>query len=306
MAKRRKRGRDINGILLLDKPTDITSNKALQDAKYLYFAAKAGHTGSLDPIATGVLPICFGEATKFSQFLLNADKKYRVIAKLGEKTTTADREGEVLEARPVSVTKEQFVTVMQQYKGTIKQVPSMYSALKHNGVPLHKLARQGIEVEREAREVSIYSIELLSFDNDLVEMDVHCSKGTYIRNLVEDIGEDLQCGAHVQELRRTAVGQFNLDETVSMDRLRDMKSEDLKLEMDDLLLPIEEALSDWPKIELSDNDAYYLKQGQAVQIPGAPSDGMVCLIESDDRFLGIGKIDDDGRVAPNRLLKQEQ
>ena len=305
MARRRKRGRDISGILLLDKPTDMTSNTALQDAKYLYFAAKAGHTGALDPIATGVLPVCFGEATKFSQFLLNADKKYRVIAKLGEKTTTADREGEIIESRPVSVTEQKYVTVMQQFKGTISQVPSMYSALKHKGTPLHKLARQGIEVEREAREVTIYSLELLSFSGDQVEMAVHCSKGTYIRNLVEDIGETLGCGAHVLELERTAVGKFELSETVSMEQLRQMKADDLKPEMDQLLLPIEEALKEWPLIELSDNEAYYLKQGQAVQITDAPIEGMVCLIEPNQRFLGIGKIDDDGRVAPSRLLKQE-
>ncbi len=305
MARRRKRGRDISGILLLDKPTDMTSNAALQDAKYLYFAAKAGHTGALDPIATGVLPICFGEATKFSQFLLNADKKYRVVAKLGEKTTTADREGEVIESQPVEVSEKQFLTVMNQFKGTIKQVPSMYSALKHNGTPLHKLARQGIEVEREAREVSIYSIELLRFQGEQVEMNVHCSKGTYIRNLVEDIGDVLGCCAHVQELERTAVGEFELSQTVSMTQLREMKADDLKLEMDQLLLPIEEALQGWPKLQLTDNEAYYLKQGQALQIAEAPADGLVCLFEQEHRFIGVAKIDDDGKVAPSRLLKQE-
>ncbi len=305
MARRKKRGRDISGILLLDKPTGITSNKALQDVKYLYFAAKAGHTGSLDPIATGVLPICFGEATKFSQFLLNADKKYQVVAKLGEKTTTADREGEVIETHSVNVSESEFVTVMQQFTGTISQVPSMYSALKHQGVPLHKLARQGIEVEREAREVTIYSLNLLSFQDNMIEMDVHCSKGTYIRNLVEDIGDALGCGAHVLELKRTAVGQFDLSETISMQQLRQMKSDDLKLEMDQLLLPIENALQGWAQIILSDNEAYYLKQGQPVQIAGAPLEGMVCLLDSDKKFQGVGKIDEDGRVAPSRLLKQD-
>ncbi len=305
MARRRKRGRDISGILLLDKPTDMTSNSALQDAKYLYFAAKAGHTGALDPIATGVLPVCFGEATKFSQFLLNADKKYQVVAKLGEKTTTSDREGEVVESHPVNVTEKQFVEVMEQFRGEIKQVPSMYSALKHNGTPLHKLARQGIEVEREAREVTIYSLELVSFDDDEVTMDVHCSKGTYVRNLVEDIGDTLGCCAHVLELERTAVGQFDLSETVSMERLREMKSEDLKLEMDQLLLPIEQALQGWPQIELTDNEAYYIKQGQALQISDAPEEGMVCLFEPNQDFLGVAKIDDDGKVAPHRLLKQD-
>jgi tRNA pseudouridine55 synthase len=176
MARRRKRGRDITGILLLDKPTDVTSNKALQQAKFLYFAQKAGHTGALDPIATGVLPICFGEATKFSHFLLNADKKYRVIAKMGQKTTTSDREGEVVEEKPVNVTQDELVKVVQQFKGTISQVPSMYSALKKDGVPLYKLARQGIEVEREAREVTIHSIDILRFEGDVFELDVHCSK----------------------------------------------------------------------------------------------------------------------------------
>lgn len=221
MGRRRKRGRDITGILLLDKPTDITSNKALQQAKFLYFAAKAGHTGALDPIATGVLPICFGEATKFSQYLLNADKKYRVTAKLGEKTTTADREGEVIESKPVDVTEEQLVKVLQQFKGTISQVPSMYSALKKDGVPLYKLARKGIEVERDAREVDIYSLELVTFSDDEFVLDVHCSKGTYVRNLVEDIGDELGCGAHVLELRRTAVGDFNLGQTVTLAHLEE-------------------------------------------------------------------------------------
>lgn len=268
MGRRRKRGRDITGILLLDKPTDITSNKALQQAKFLYFAAKAGHTGALDPIATGVLPICFGEATKFSQYLLNADKKYRVTAKLGEKTTTADREGEVIESKPVDVTEEQLVKVLQQFKGTISQVPSMYSALKKDGVPLYKLARKGIEVERDAREVDIYSLELVTFSDDQFVLDVHCSKGTYVRNLVEDIGDELGCGAHVLELRRTAVGDFTLEQTVSMAHLEELKQEDAKLEMDELLVPVEQALSHMPLVQLTDDEAYYIRLGQAVQIAG--------------------------------------
>lgn len=305
MARRRKRGRDISGILLLDKPMDITSNKALQDAKYLYFAAKAGHTGALDPIATGVLPVCFGEATKFSQFLLNADKKYRVIGKLGEKTTTSDREGEVVQTRPVDVKESQLLTVMQQFKGTISQVPSMFSALKHNGTPLYELARQGIEVERQAREITIFSLELLNFSGDEFELDVHCSKGTYIRNLVEDIGDELGCGAHVKELRRTAVGQFELDQTITLDQLRSMKEDDLKLEMDELLLPMTQALAGLPQYEVSADEAYYLKQGQAIHATGAPQEKAICLVEAGVGFIGVGTIDDDGKLAPSRLLKQE-
>lgn len=305
MGRRRKRGRDITGILLLDKPTDITSNKALQQAKFLYFAAKAGHTGALDPIATGVLPICFGEATKFSQYLLNADKKYRVTAKLGEKTTTADREGEVIESKPVDVTEEQLVKVLQQFKGTISQVPSMYSALKKDGVPLYKLARKGIEVERDAREVDIYSLELVAFSGHEFVLDVHCSKGTYVRNLVEDIGDELGCGAHVLELRRTAVGDFTLELTVSMAHLEELKQADAKLEMDELLVPVEQALSHMPLVQLTDDEAYYIRLGQAVQIAGVPVDGSVGLLH-DNQFIGVGVINDDGKVAPSRLIRTDE
>ncbi|MBD3668949.1 MAG: tRNA pseudouridine(55) synthase TruB [Kangiella sp.] len=305
MGRRRKRGRDITGILLLDKPTDITSNKALQQAKFLYFAAKAGHTGALDPIATGVLPICFGEATKFSQYLLNADKKYRVTAKLGEKTTTADREGEVIESKPVDVTEEQLVKVLQQFKGTISQVPSMYSALKKDGVPLYKLARKGIEVERDAREVDIYSLELVAFSGDEFVLDVHCSKGTYVRNLVEDIGDELGCGAHVLELRRTAVGDFTLEQTVSMAHLEELKQADAKLELDELLVPVEQALSHMPLVQLTDDEAYYIRLGQAVQIAGVPVEGSVGLLH-ENQFIGVGVINDDGKVAPSRLIRTDE
>ena len=303
MARRRKRGRDITGILLLDKPTDMTSNKALQQAKFLYFAQKAGHTGALDPIATGVLPICFGEGTKFSHFLLNADKKYRVIAKMGQKTTTADREGEVVEEKPVNVTEEELVKVVQQFKGTISQVPSMYSALKKDGVPLYKLARQGIEVEREAREVTIHSIDIVRFESDEFELDVHCSKGTYIRNLVEDMGDELGCGAHVQELRRTAVSHLQLDDCVSLAQLETMKQADEKLALDELLLPLEKALHHLPIVELDSDQAYYIRLGQAVQLSGVPQEEEF-ILKDPEGFLGIGCIDDDGKVAPRRLIKQ--
>lgn len=304
MGRRRKRGRDITGILLLDKPTDNTSNKALQQVKYLYFAAKAGHTGALDPIATGILPICLGEATKFSQFLLNADKKYRVWAKFGEKTTTADREGEVIQTEDINFSEDELVTIMKTFTGKLKQVPSMYSALKKDGVPLYELARQGIEIEREARDIEIFSLELVEFDGEIGVMDVHCSKGTYVRNLVEDIGEALNCAAHVQELRRTAVAHFTLDECYDMAHLEALKSADEKLAMDELLLPVEEALEALSRVELSPDQAYYIKQGQAVQVTGVPTDGLVSLLD-DGVFIGVGFIDDDGKVAPKRLIKQD-
>ena len=303
MARRRKRGRDITGILLLDKPMDMTSNKALQQAKFLYFVQKAGHTGALDPIATGVLPLCFGEATKFSHFLLNADKKYRVVGKLGQKTTTADREGDVIEEKSVDVTEQEFVKVVQQFKGTISQVPSMYSALKKDGVPLYKLARQGIEVEREAREVTIHSIDILRFEDDEFELDVHCSKGTYIRNLVEDMGDELGCGAHVQELRRTAVSHLQLEDCVSLAQLETMKQADEKLAMDELLMPLEQALHHLPIAELDSDQSYYLRMGQSVQMSDAPQEEEF-ILKDPDGFLGIGCIDDDGKVAPRRLIKQ--
>ena len=303
MARRRKRGRDITGILLLDKPMDMTSNKALQQTKFLYFAQKAGHTGALDPIATGVLPLCFGEATKFSHFLLNADKKYRVTAKLGQKTTTADREGEVIEEKPVNVSKEEFVKVVQQFIGTISQVPSMYSALKKDGVPLYKLARQGVEVEREAREVTIHSIDIVRFENEEFELDVHCSKGTYIRNLVEDMGDELGCGAHVQELCRTAVSHLQLSDCVTLAQLESMKQADEKLAMDELLMPLERALHHLPVIELNDDEAYYIRLGQSLQMPDVPEDEEF-ILKDPAGFLGIGCIDDDGKVAPRRLIKQ--
>ena len=277
----------------------------MQQTKNLYFAQKAGHTGALDPIATGVLPICFGEATKFSHFLLNADKKYLVIAKLGQKTTTSDREGKIIEEKPVSVEKGDIVNLLQQFTGTISQVPSMYSALKKDGVPLYKLARQGIEVERKAREVTIYSNELLGFNGDTFELDVHCSKGTYIRNLVEDIGDELGCGAHVLELRRTAVSHLELTDCTTMAQLEELKQADEKIAMDELLVPLEKALHHLPIVELDSDQAYYIRLGQSIQLSEVPEEEEFILKDSAIGFLGIGFIDDDGKVAPRRLVKQD-
>ncbi len=218
MARRRK-GRPVNGIVLLDKPTGISSNDALQKVKRIYFAEKAGHTGALDPLATGMLPICLGEATKFSQFLLDSDKRYVVVAKLGERTNTSDSDGEVVETRDVNVTKERLLECIETFKGETDQVPSMFSALKYQGRPLYEYAREGIEVPREARKITVYSIELLRFEGDEVEMEIHCSKGTYIRTITDDLGEMLGCGAHVTYLRRTGVANYPVEKMVTLEQL---------------------------------------------------------------------------------------
>jgi tRNA pseudouridine55 synthase len=303
MGRRRVRGRDVNGILLLDKPSGITSNDALQQVKRLFFAKKAGHTGSLDPLASGVLPICLGEATKVSAFLLDADKRYEVRCQLGVKTATADAEGEVISTRPVeNYTEAQTEAVLEQFRGAIEQIPPMYSALKHEGQRLYKLARQGIEVEREPRPVTIHELTLTARGDDWLDIFVHCTKGTYVRTLVEDIGEQLGCGAHVSALRRTAVGPYGDDRLVTLEELEAIKEQD-KHATDDLLLPIATALPQWPNVNLSADAAFYLRQGQAVLVPRAPTSGWVRLYEGEHTFLGMGEILDDGRVAPRRMMK---
>jgi tRNA pseudouridine55 synthase len=294
--------RRVNGILLLDKPSGLTSNAALQAVKKLYRARKAGHTGSLDPLATGLLPICFGEATKVSGFLLDADKDYRVTCRFGERTTTGDAEGELLEQRPVEdLTEDRLNEVLQGFLGEIEQIPPMYSALKHKGERLYKLAREGVEVEREPRQVTIHALELLTLTSPLAEIRVHCSKGTYVRTLVEDIGEVLGCGAHVAGLRRLGVGPFDDTQLVDMETLRAVAGEGEQA-LDKLLLPLESGLAQWPDVRLSGDAAFYLRQGQPVLVPKAPTAGLVRLYEGENRFLGVGEILDDGRVAPRRLM----
>lgn len=305
MARRRRRpqGRDISGILLLDKPLGLTSNAALQEVKHLYRARKAGHTGSLDPLATGMLPICFGSATRISAFLLDADKEYRVRVKLGEITTTADAEGEVVERHdPSAVTREAVEAVLPRFTGQIQQLPPMYSAVKHKGERLYKLAREGIEVEREPRTITIFALELLSFDNPELELRVHCSKGTYVRTLAEDIGKALEVGAHVSGLRRTRVGPYEGDRMVTLEQLEALAEEKGTTGLDELLLPIDTGLAQWPAVYLGADSTFYIKQGQPVMVPKAPTEGWVRIYGVDERFIGVGEIDDDGRVAPRRLL----
>jgi len=300
---RKRRGRAVHGILLLDKPVGLSSNAALQQVKRIFNAQKAGHTGSLDPLATGVLPVCLGEATKITSYLLDSDKKYQGMVKLGVRTNTADLEGDIVESRPVPVLSDKTIEMaLDSFRGEISQIPPMHSALKLNGKPLYELARQGIEVEREPRNVKIYDLKKLSFDVDELEIFVHCSKGTYIRTLAEDLGEVLECGGHLKALRRVAAGPFDIKQSITLDKLMEVAKQGQQA-LDKLLLPMHSALVDWPEINLSANSAYYVRQGQPVLVPKAPSNGWVRLMgESSNDFIGVGHILEDGRVAPKRLV----
>lgn len=306
-GRKKENRRKINGVLVLDKPVGVTSNAALQMTKRLFEAAKAGHTGSLDPLATGVLPLCFGEATKFSQYLLDADKRYLATFKLGVATTTGDAEGEIVaEAQVPSLELSEIDAVLDQFRGKIQQTPSMFSALKVNGQPLYKLARQGIEVERKSREVTILRYDVLEYEGDLLKVDIECTKGTYVRSLAEDLGKALGCGAHVAELRRIKSGPYELAESVTVDELEKIKEEEGLAPLDALLLPVESSIEDWPAINLTELTAVYFKQGQAVQVAKAPATGWVRIfseVESNDPvFMGVGEILEDGKVAPRRLV----
>ena len=303
---RRRRGRPVNGILVLDKPAGLSSNQALQVAKRLYFAAKAGHTGSLDPLATGVLPLCFGEATKFSQYLLDADKAYESTFTLGVATDTGDAEGEsVATADAGQLSEGDIETALAAFRGEIEQVPPMYSAIKQDGQPLYKLAREGLEVERKARRVVIKRLELRAFrpgDKPQADIYLECSKGTYVRSIAVDLGSALGCGAHVSALRRTMAGPFGLEHSVSLTTLEALKNNGQTDEMDALLMPADIAVQGMPVVRLSESGGFYMRQGQPVMVPNAPCSGMVRVALESGEFLGVGEILDDGRVAPRRLI----
>jgi tRNA pseudouridine55 synthase len=303
---RRKRGRPIDGILLLDKPLGVSSNYALQGAKRLFDASKAGHTGSLDPLATGVLPLCFGEATKFSQYLLDADKAYKSTFVLGVATETGDVEGAVTQTRDAGDLCESDVEqALESFRGEIDQIPSMYSAIKHQGQPLYKLARKGQEVERKSRRVVIKRLDLCAFRPGVAaEVDVYieCTKGTYVRSLAEDLGAVLGCGGHVSALRRTQAGPFGIESCVTMATLEALQGEQKMAAMDSLLLPADAAISTMPLVELTESAGFYIRQGQPVLVSKAPRSGMVRVALEGGEFLGVGEILDDGRIAPRRLI----
>ncbi|QPB42548.1 tRNA pseudouridine(55) synthase TruB [Rodentibacter haemolyticus] len=304
MSRPRKRGRDIDGVFLLDKPQGMSSNDIMQKVKRLFQANKAGHTGALDPLATGMLPICLGEATKFSQFLLDADKRYLVTAKLGERTDTSDSEGQVVETRDVNVEIPQILTALNQFRGDILQVPTMFSALKHKGKPLYEYARQGITVEREARPITIFELKFIEYNVPYLTLEVHCSKGTYIRTLVDDLGEVLGCGAHVTMLRRTAVSNYPFESMMTWDNLQKLAEQQDLAELDQHLLPIDTAVSKLPALYLNAQQSRGIGFGQRVKFDNERQlTGQVRLFSDENLFLGVALID-GYIIRPQRLITQ--
>jgi len=299
---KRSRGRDINGVILLDKATGISSNFALQQVKRLFFAKKAGHTGSLDPLASGLLPICLGQATKVAQFLLDDNKRYFVRGKLGQISDTGDAEGKISSFGPTEGINEPSVAqVLPEFLGNIKQVPPMYSALKRDGKPLYELARQGIEVEREARSVTIHEINFLGLEGDVLSLDIACSKGTYIRTLVEDIGKVLGCGAHVIELRRTGFAHFDLTDSISFEQLEALKDDDFEA-LDALILGADTMLPNFDSVLLNAEQTSDIKLGRKIQYGDYTEVQKLKLFDENQQFLGIGESSLEGEVLPKRLF----
>ena len=303
MSKPRKRGRNIHGVFLLDKPQGMSSNDIMQKVKRIFQANKAGHTGALDPLATGMLPICLGEATKFSQFLLDADKRYLVTAKLGERTDTSDAEGQIVETREVKVKTPEILTALEQFRGDILQVPTMFSALKHNGKPLYEYARQGITVEREARPITIFELNFIEYNAPYLTLEVHCSKGTYIRTLVDDLGEVLGCGAHVTMLHRTAVADYPTEKMLDWHALQSLaEQQDLAL-LDALLLPMDTAVAKLPALTLNESQTQGIGFGQRIKFDNLNRlQGQVRLFSHENRFLGVAVIDENNVIRPQRLV----
>lgn len=292
--------RPIDGLLLVDKPAGVTSNRALQSVRRLYRAEKAGHTGTLDPIATGLLPVLFGEATKFGSSLLDADKTYRAAIALGVTTTTADSEGQILERRPVVVTYAGVEQVLARFRGEIAQVPPMYSALKRDGRPLYEYARAGQSVDRAARPVTIHELGIDELASDELAVTIRCSKGTYVRVLAEEIGQALGCGAHLASLRRVAVGPLSLDGATTIEALEELSP----ASRDALLAPVDALVEDLPAVALSAAAADRFLRGQAVA--GAEyAAGRVRVYQSGGVFLGVGEAGPDGQVRPRRLLRRD-
>ena len=297
-APRRAPRLKLDGVLLLDKATGQSSNHALQAVRRLYNAEKAGHTGTLDPLATGLLPVCFGEATKFSSELLLADKSYEATVQLGVTTVSADSEGQVLEVRPVNVSREQIESVMNCFRGPISQLPPMYSALKRDGKPLYEYARDGIEVDRQPRTITVYELQLLGVSCDRFSFTVRCSKGTYVRTLAADIGEALGCGAHLTSLRRTGIGALDVALAHGYSALESL-SDELRQAM---LLPVDSLLLSLPLVELDEQSTSRILHGQAVQQSGDKEEGRYRMYDPTHRFLGVGSLSTDGWLRPQRLI----
>ncbi len=287
--------KNIHGVILLDKPTGMTSNKVLQQIKHRFNARKAGHTGSLDPLATGLLPICFGQATKVSEYFLHADKKYTTVIKLGEVTDTLDADGEIVATNKVAVSDDQLQSAIAQFRGAIQQIPPMYSALKRNGQPLYKLARKGEDVERPARDMLVHSLEAERIDDNHVELKVHCSSGFYIRSLADDLGQALGCGAHVVTLRRTEKRSISLAQANSLEFILDAA-------LSDVLLPIDALLQDMPQIEISDDQALSLIQGRQTDAGALMTCGLSRFYKSDGSLFGLGEVRENGKLKTQKLF----
>jgi len=295
--KVKKAWKQVDGVLLLDKAQGMTSNDALQKARRLFSAAKGGHTGTLDPMATGLLPLCFGEATKFSADLLDADKTYEAVLKLGVTTDSGDAEGQVVVTAPVDVTQGQLVDVLPRFSGNIQQIPPMHSALKRDGRPLYELARKGIEVEREPRAVTIHALECLAFEGDTVTLRVSCSKGTYIRVLAADIGQALGCGAHLIALRRTRVGDLELSGAHTLVALESIEEPERLLQ----LSPVDALLQSLPRVDLAAADAQRFSHGNPVPLPAGL--GGKIRVYADQRLIGVGEPGHGGLLWPKRLVQ---
>ncbi|WP_312663193.1 tRNA pseudouridine(55) synthase TruB [Pantoea sp. CTOTU49201] len=309
MSRPRRRGRDVHGVFLLDKHQGASSNDVLQKVKRLFNANKAGHTGALDPLATGMLPVCLGEATKFSQYLLDSDKRYRVIARLGERTDTSDADGNIVETRAVTFDQVALDAALDYFRGDTMQVPTMFSALKYQGRKLYEYAREGITVPREARPIKVFELQFIRWEGDELELEIHVSKGTYIRTIIDDLGERLGCGAHVIMLRRLQVARYPIERMVTLEQLQDVAATVNMAEtpdysaLDALLLPMDSPAEEFPIVNLLPAVAAYFKQGMPVQVADAPEQGLVRVTEGDEyKFIGMAEIAEDGRVAPRRLV----
>ena len=298
-SRRSSPGIPVNGILLLDKPSGLSSNAALQIVKRIFNAKKAGHTGSLDPIATGLLSLCFGRATRIAEIFLNFDKSYLVTIRLGVSTDSGDREGNIIDRSPLTATVQDIEAELENFRGTVLQVPPMFSALKKNGVPLYVLARKGLEVERLAREVTVHKLDILEFRDDLLTLSVVCSKGYYIRSLAMDLGRALGCGAHVMELRRTSVGIFKVEDAVTIEQLEAVETSELR---EQLLIPADQALSHLPKIEICEDQVKSVCNGQSIITATSIWHGIVRLYSPSSRFLGLGEYVSNKKIKPKRIF----
>lgn len=289
---------EISGLLLIDKPLGFSSNQALSKIKWIFSAKKAGHTGTLDPLATGLLPICFGEATKFSSHLLNSEKTYEASIKLGWKSSTGDAEGKLTESKIISLSLEKLQKELKSFIGLSKQTPPMYSALKYNGQPLYKLAREGVKIERQEREINISELILLDYSKDIIKIEVKCSKGTYIRTLAEDIANKLGMDGYLTELRRTKIGKLNINEAFSIENITTLSSDKRK----SCIRPTEVLVDRYPKLSLLDSEVDFIKNGQPIKLKKKLNTEIYTLFTKSKAFIGLGEIDSNNLLKVVRLI----